>query len=166
MTKQKANAPVAVEAQMASMVQTSHTLKVKRLNDAAVLPKYQTAGAACFDLHAASEGHVSAGGSMTFDTGLAFEVPAGFVMLVYSRSGHGFAHDVRLGNCVGVIDSDYRGQVYVRLANDNHRAPFAVALGDRIAQAMLVQVEQWSIEEVVEVSETERGDGGFGSTGA
>jgi dUTP pyrophosphatase len=153
------------------------TLKVKRVHDNAILPKYQTAGAACFDLHAATVAgmtqigsNVEQGFPVTCGTGLSFEVPEGYVMLVYSRSGHGFKHQVRLSNCVGVVDSDYVGEVMVQLVSDevDHdmgRVPFFVRPGDRIAQAMLIPVDQWAIEETSELKETERGDKGFGSTG-
>lgn len=86
-------------------------------------------------------------------------------MLIYSRSGHGFKHGVRLANAVGVIDSDYRGEVQVKLVNDGGM-PFYVNKGDRIAQAMLVPVQQFQLAEVEDLSETARGAGGFGSTGS
>lgn len=137
------------------------TLKVKRLHPDAKLPTYATAGAACFDLAALRGGEVEP--TNRFRTGLAFEVPAGHVMLVFSRSGHGFNNDVRLANCVGVIDSDYRGEVEVKLTADG--APVYVTSGDRIAQAMVLPVQQFTILEAAELSVTDRGEGGFGSTG-
>lgn len=146
-------------------------LKIKRLHPQAIIPEYQTAGAACFDLHALAEGGFGYEGlpveffdGATFKTGLAFEVPPGHVMLVFSRSGQGFKHDTRLANCVGVIDSDYRGEVLVRLTNDGAE-PFIVNKGDRIAQAMLVPIPQVEFVLVEELSETERGTNGGGSTG-
>lgn len=142
------------------------TFRVKKLDSAARIPQYQSAGAACFDLHAISPGHVAPGGMMTFNTGLAFEVPEGFVMKVYSRSGHGVNHMVRLANGTGIIDSDYRGEVVVTLVNDHRSASFEVAAGDRVAQAMLEQAPQWIIEEADELSATARGSNGHGSTGA
>jgi dUTP pyrophosphatase len=88
-------------------------------------------------------------------------------MLIFSRSGHGFKNNIRLSNCTGVIDSDYRGEVQVKLASDDpDGAVFSVAHGDRIAQAMVLPIEQVSFEEVTELSTTERGEGGFGSTGS
>lgn len=153
-------------------------LKVKKLHPDAVVPKYATAGAACFDLHALMvdphewplEDVIPNGCTLTLRTGLAFEIPQGWVMLIYSRSGHGFKSDISLSNCVGVIDSDYRGEVQVKLRNDSPlkdeaKACFYVGHGDRIAQAMLVQVPQVRLVEVEELGGTERGDGGFGSTG-
>jgi dUTP pyrophosphatase len=138
-------------------------LKVKRVHPDAKLPQYMTAGAACFDVHAVDDGVTQIDCANTFSTGLAFEVPAGHVMLVYSRSGHGFNHDVRLANCVGVIDSDYRGELRVRLTSDAEA--FEVRKGDRIAQCMLLPVQQWALMEVDELSDTARGDGACGSTG-
>jgi len=153
-------------------------LKIQKLHPEAIIPKYATAGAACFDLHAVlvdqKEGPyqdiVAPGCTLVVNTGLAFEVPDGWVMLIFSRSGHGFKNDVSLSNCVGVIDSDYRGEVKVKLRNDSPLADqvaacLPVAHGDRIAQAMLVKVEQWEMVEVDELSSTERGAGGLGSTG-
>lgn len=143
-------------------------LKICKLHPEAVVPKYQTEGAACFDLHAIeceAETHVFT--SALFRTGLAFEVPEGYALMVYSRSGQGFNHAVRLANCVGVIDSDYRGEVMVRLVNDaTHGTHYKVSPGDRIAQAMLVQVPRMTFETVEQLSLTERGEGAFGSTGA
>lgn len=144
-------------------------MKVKRLHPEAKLPRYQTAGAACFDLHVCAPGSEPADmgdfAAATFDTGLAFEVPSGHVLLIFSRSGHGFSHDVRLANCVGVIDSDYRGGVSVRLTSDNTARPLIVSHGDRIAQAMLLPIPSVELVEVDELSATARGGCGFGSTG-
>lgn len=140
------------------------TLKVKRLHKDAQLPVYATAGAACFDIHADDSCIVLPGDRSAVSTGLAFEVPAGYVMLVYSRSGHGFNKGVRLVNSVGVIDSDYRGELLIGLHNDSD-AMFKVYKGDRIAQAMLMPVPSVAITEVDELSTTERGAGGIGSTG-
>lgn len=150
---------------------TTLQLKIKKLHQDAVVPKYATAGAACFDLHACcpgttpllmrNPGCVAA----TFDTGLSFEIPPEWVMLIFSRSGHGFKSETRLANCVGVIDSDYRGQVFVRLTVDDG-GELSVAHGDRIAQAMLVPIPRVALIEASELSDTERGAGGFGSTGA
>jgi dUTP pyrophosphatase len=139
-------------------------LKVKKLHPDAILPRYQTAGAACFDLHCVDDGVVGADSHMHFGTGLSFEVPVDHVMLVFSRSGHGFKNRVRLANGTGVIDSDYRGTVAVMLFNDSE-FPFTVNHGDRIAQAMILPVQQFQIVGVDELGATERGAGGFGSTG-
>lgn len=85
-------------------------------------------------------------------------------MLAYSRSGHGFKNGIRLCNSVGVIDSDYRDSVKVRLVNDSY-VPFSINPGDRILQAMIIPVPSIDLVEVEELSDTERGIGGLGSTG-
>jgi len=145
-------------------------MRVQRLRWAAVLPEYQSAGAACFDLAAcldepeARQVTIPPGGTFNLNTGLAVEVPAGHAMLIYSRSGHGFKNGVRLVNSVGVIDSDYRGEIGVKLRNDSGE-PFTVSNGQRIAQAMLVPIPFVTICEAEELTNTERGAGGFGSTG-
>ena len=139
-------------------------IKIKLLNDAAKVPTYGTNGAACFDLYATEGGFLNACLSKVFSTGLSVEIPSGYVMLIYSRSGHAFKNDVRLSNCVGVIDSDYRGEIKVKLTNDGGNS-YAVNAGERIAQAMVVPVQQVQFMVVSELSDTERGDGGFGSTG-
>ena len=140
-------------------------IKIKKLHPAAIIPKYATNGAACFDLHTTNGGRaISHGGTVVCNTGLAFEIPAGHVMLIYSRSGHGFKNSVRLVNSVGVVDSDFRGEVAVKLVNDSPLS-FSVEAGDRIAQAMVVPVPRVEFVEADELAETERGIGGFGSTG-
>lgn len=143
-------------------------LKIKKLHPDAVVPQYATDGSACFDLHAVIKtgelACVMPDIPRVFETGLAFEIPEGHAMLIFSRSGHGFKNDVRLANCVGVIDSDYRGEVAVKLTSDTGKG-LTVWRGDRIAQAMVIPVDRVEFEEVVELSDTERGSGGFGSTG-
>ena len=151
-------------------------LKIKKLHPAAIIPTYGTPGAGCFDLYAATvEGmrfmgrNVWSTSPVTCDTGLAFDVPDGHVMLIFSRSGHGFKDDVRLANCTGVIDSDYRGPVQVKLTcdkeDDEVSVPFHVKPGDRIAQAMIIPVPTVEFVLVDELGATARGAGGFGSTG-
>lgn len=146
-------------------------LGVKLIHPGARMPTYATSGAACFDLYAVSDipHELYQGTSVTVSTGLIFDIPEGYVLLVYSRSGHGFNYDVRLANAVGIIDSDYRGEVKVKLTRDESPGSwlnqFHIQQGDRIAQAMLMPVEQVQLEQVEEVEETVRGEGGFGSTG-
>lgn len=143
-------------------------LKVQRLCPYAMLPTHATPGSACFDFYALLDAPVTvkAGKSTQVQTGLAFEVPKGWVMLIYSRSGHGFKNGVRLSNCVGVIDSDYRGEVKISLEAEYGHGHLVVEDGDRIAQGMLVPSYRAEMIEVDLLSETERGFGGFGSTGA
>lgn len=144
-------------------------LGVKRLTDSAILPSFASAGAACFDLHAdlkSEDGceQIIFSYEHIFRTGLAFDIPEGYALMVYSRSGHGFKNDVRLANCVGVIDSDYTGEVKVKITIDNDGS-FTVNHGDRIAQAMLIKLPSVQLVEVDELKTTERGANGFGSTG-
>ena len=143
-------------------------IKIKKCREGAVIPQYATAGAACFDLCAVldNEKIVTDNHPAIIPTGLQFEIPVGYVMIVYSRSGHGFKYDVRLANCVGVVDSDYRGEVMVKLTHDgDDYHGLKVSNSDRIAQAMIIPVNQVSFEEVDTLSDTVRGEGGFGSTG-
>lgn len=149
-------------------------VKVKKLHEEAKLPTYATPGAACFDIYATTGGHLGTdlhmgyGPCATIATGLSFEIPEGHVMLVYSRSGHAFKNNVRLSNCVGVIDSDYRGELMVKLAHDaigTCQEMFTVYPGDRVAQGMIIPVNQVTFVEVDDLSTTDRGSGGFGSTG-
>lgn len=137
-------------------------MNILKLHPDAVAPTYATPGAACFDLRAYSL-QPSAADTVTLGTGFEFEVPEGHVMLVFSRSGHGFNHDVRLANCVGVIDSDYRGEVLVKLRADGDHWP-DFKPGDRIAQALVLPVERQEFTVVDELPESTR-TGGFGSTG-
>ncbi|MRR49360.1 MAG: dUTP diphosphatase [Rhodocyclaceae bacterium] len=142
-----------------------NVLKVKKNDIEAIIPRYATKGAACFDLHAIWGGEIApCGGTCDFRTGLSFEIPEGYVMKVYSRSGHGFKNGIRLVNSVGIVDSDYRGEVMVKLRNDSYIA-YTVRDGDRVAQAMIVPAPIFQIMEVESLGETERGTGGFGSTG-
>jgi len=146
-------------------------IRIQKLNPAAIVPKYATDGAACFDLHACFDtedysARIYRNQPKVIPTGLAFEIPPGHVMLVFSRSGHGFKFSTRLGNCVGVIDADYRGEVCVNLTRDDSDLDMLqVRHGDRIAQAMLVPYPRVTFLETEELSETDRGVGGFGSTG-
>jgi dUTP pyrophosphatase len=140
-------------------------VKIKKLHPNAVIPQYATTGAACFDLVSVNEVMIIPGREhVALKTGLAFEIPEGYVMMVYSRSGHGFKNGIRLANGTGVIDSDYRGEVMVKMHNDGTTA-LLVKAGERIAQAMIIPALQVELEVVDELSDTARGSGGFGSTG-
>ena len=147
-------------------------IKIRKLHPDAMIPKYATIGSACFDICALIEHDirkeiVDSTGPSLFRTGLSFEIPRGYSMLIFSRSGHGFNHDIRLTNCVGVIDSDYRGEVKVKLTSDSvDEGYLAVQHGDRISQAMIIPVPDVNFIEVDDLTATERGTGGFGSTGA
>lgn len=143
------------------------TVKVKLAAPGARLPAYQSVGAACFDLFAAAPPFIDSTCEALINTGLVLEIPAGYGMRVYSRSGQGFKHSVSLVNSVGVIDSDYRGIVMIKLvANtvDGQRYLDNIKAGDSIAQAEIFKIEQISFEVAHTLSETERGEKGFGST--
>lgn len=143
---------------------------IQVLHDSAVIPTYATDGSGCFDLYApldVEEIWLSPGETVSVSTALAFEVPAGHVMLVFSRSGHGFNFDARLANCVGVIDSDYRGAVQVKITRDcEYGEEMCIRGGDRIAQALVIPFPRVTFNVVDALSSTARGTGGLGSTGA
>lgn len=146
-------------------------IKIKKLHHDAKMPTYATDGSGWFDLYSinALPRLVQEGFPVEFETGLAFEIPPGYGMFILSRSGHGFKFDTRLSNCVGCIDSDYRGEVKVKLTCDVERdegMPMSVMPGDRIAQACILPIPRVSFAFVDDLSETARGEGGFGSTGA
>lgn len=127
-------------------------------------PRYATDGAACFDLQAAVSMRIPAGETILIPTGLAFQIPEGYKLDIYSRSGLSIKHDLALANGTGIIDSDYRGEVMVALYNRSENDRY-VQNGDRIAQAMLVPVPKVYLIQVDKLESTERGAGGFGSTG-
>ena len=147
------------------------TIKVKLLSEESVMPVYSSEDAACFDLGAITVGDgegfssvvIPEDSARVFGTGIAVEIPKGYCLEIYSRSGHGFNKDLRLSNCVGIIDADYRGEIKVKLRTDGPMR--TVVFGERIAQAKLVPVQQCLFERVAELGTTLRGTGGFGSTG-
>ena len=131
------------------------------------VPFYATPGSAAMDLHACMDEPViiPAGGRAVIPTGIAIALPsADYVALVFARSGLGIKHGIAPANCVGVIDSDYRGEILVGLQNSGP-ADYTIQPGDRIAQLMLTPVLQAQIALVEELPSTQRGEGGFGSTG-
>lgn len=147
------------------------TIKIKKVSDrvgtAFPTPYFATAGAAAMDLHACVEEPVllAPGGRAVFPTGIAIELPsADCVALVFARSGLGIRNGICLSNGVGVIDSDYRGEIQVGLVNLSDSA-YTVQPGDRIAQLMVTPVFRPDIETAEELGNTDRGEKGFGSTG-
>ena len=131
------------------------------------VPYYATPGSAAMDLHACTDEPVTipAGGRAVIPTGIAIALPSpDYVALVYARSGLGIKHGVAPSNCVGVIDSDYRGEILVGLHNSGQE-DYTIQPGDRIAQLMLAPVLQAQVTLVEELPGTQRGAGGFGSTG-
>ena len=130
-------------------------------------PYYASAGAAALDLHACLEEPVTipAGGRAVIPTGIAIALPSpAYVALVFARSGLGIKRGIALSNGVGVIDSDYRGELRVGLQNSGSEE-YTVQPGDRIAQLAVVPVLQVELEQAETLDETERGTGGLGSTG-
>ena len=141
-------------------------VKMKKLREGAILPQRQTEGAAGYDLCACLEAPVvlQPGEGYPFPTGLAAEIPQGYAGMVFCRSGLGVKHGISLPNCVGVIDSDYRGELVVPLRNFGD-GTYTIQPGERIAQLVIMPVLLPEIVEVEALSQTERGQGGFGSTG-
>jgi dUTP pyrophosphatase len=128
------------------------------------LPRYETAGAAGMDLRADVPFDLVPGERKLVPTGLALEIPQGYEGQVRPRSGLAVRHGIALVNSPGTIDSDYRGEVQVVLVNLG-QAPVAFARGDRIAQLVIAPVTRASLEVVDDLTATDRGGGGFGSTG-
>jgi dUTP pyrophosphatase len=141
--------------------------KVKRLRPDARLPVRSTPGSAGYDLSACLSGRVTLtpGEIVKIPTGIAIEIPPGTVALIFGRSGLGIKQGIAPANAVGVVDSDYRGEVTVGLINHG-REPYTIQPGERIAQILLMPVFTPLVAEVQSLSDTARGDGGFGSTGA
>ena len=130
-------------------------------------PFYASPGAAAMDLHACIDEAITipAGGRKVIPTGIAIALPcADYVALVFARSGLGIKHGIAPANCVGVIDSDYRGEIMVGLHNAGSE-DYTIQPADRIAQLMITPVVQATVTLVDELDETARGAGGFGSTG-
>ena len=141
-------------------------MKIKLLNEHVKIPTRASSSAAGYDLYCAHDkDHViHPGDTLKVYTGVAIEIPDGYVGLVFARSGIATKHGIRPANCVGVIDSDYRGEIIVALHNDSD-APYCVEPGDRIAQLVVMPYIAPELEIVDELSNTDRGDGGFGHTG-
>lgn len=142
-------------------------VKIKKLYNDVATPEYATDGSACFDIKCYSPNQLEQTFSTTIElnTGLSVEVPEGHVLLLYSRSGQGFKKNIRLANCTGILDSDYRGEIKVKLTCDNRSLyPIVVNHGDAIAQGMIIPIPKIEFEVVKDLSDTERGSKGFGST--
>jgi dUTP pyrophosphatase len=147
---------------------TVNIIRFIKLDDRAVKPKKSTPGSAAFDMYAVLDSpvEIAAGGKARIPTGIALEQPdSGWVSLLFSRSGMGAEFMISLSNSVGVIDSDYRGEIVVSLKNSSNEV-YTVNPGDRVAQLLPIQIPEVSLVEVEELNETKRSDGGFGSTGS
>ena len=139
-------------------------LKIKKLNNEAIIPAYQTKEAAGFDLHSIEDVVINPGERKLIGTGLAFEIEYGYEVQIRPRSGLAYKHGIIVLNTPGTIDSDYRGEIKVLLINLGNEE-FEIKKGERIAQAVVAPVIQAEIVEVDALSDTQRGSGGFGSTG-
>lgn len=137
-----------------------------KIGTAIPFPYYATAGAAALDLHACIDAPITilGGAQAVIPTGIAVAIPEHYVGIIAVRSSMGVRNGISLSNDIGVIDSDYRGPLGVGLRN-NRAEPYTIRPGDRIAQLMVVPVACPEIEIVEELPATERGEGGFGSTG-
>ncbi len=142
-------------------------LKIRKLREGAKIPRRATEGAAGMDLYACIDESITLAPQqlVIVPTGIAIELPDnGCAAFLYARSGLGVKHGICLANGVGVIDSDYRGEVCVGLCNVSDK-PYVIAPGERIAQMVIAPVFTPDVVEVSELSDTQRGAGGFGSTG-
>lgn len=137
-------------------------VKIKRLSENAVIPTYAKDGDAGMDLVATSKEY-DKNGNVVFGTSLAFEIPKGYVGLLFPRSSNA-KMDLLLSNSVGVLDSGYRGEVLFKF-KITLRDAYMYEIGDRIGQLIIMPYPTIEFEEVEELSETERGSGGYGSTG-
>jgi dUTP pyrophosphatase len=137
-------------------------LRVRRVD----LPARAYEGDAGLDLYALDDGVLAPGERATVRTGIAVEIPEGQAGLVLPRSGLARRHGISVVNAPGLIDAGYRGEVEVLLLNTDRSAPFSIAAGDRIAQLVIVTVQTPQVIEVQELALSERGPGGFGSSGS
>lgn len=141
-------------------------VRIKKLNPTAMLPTYGSPASAGADLYACIDGSVTIepGQTVMVHTGLAMEIPEGYAGLIYARSGLATKRGLAPANKVGVIDSDYRGEIIVALHNHSTKAQ-TVLDSERIAQLVITPCYTADFEPVEELSDTIRGEGGFGSTG-
>ena len=147
------------------MTTPSESLRVVRLDPGAILPTRAHADDAGLDLHALEQVTLGPGLRASVRTGIAVEIPSGYGGLVLPRSGLAARHGIALVNAPGLIDAGYRGEVLVLLLNTDRDQACVLRAGDRIAQLVLVPVATPAVVEVAELSDSERGTGGFGSSG-
>lgn len=142
------------------------TLRVRRLAEQARLPSRAYPGDAGLDLYALEGAELGPGERVALRTGIAVEIPKGHAGLVLPRSGLAVRHGIALVNAPGLIDAGFRGEIQVLLLNTDRASAFEIATGDRIAQLVLVRVDTHDVLEVDELALSERGAGGFGSSGS
>ena len=139
-------------------------MKIKLLSDKAMIPYRGSEEAAGYDLYSTDSININPGECKLISTGIAMQLPNGYFGAIFPRSGTAVKRGLRLANCVGVIDSDYRGEVKVPLYNDSQEIQ-TVEQGERIAQLIILPYATVSFEIVDELTDTIRGNGGFNSTG-
>ena len=139
-------------------------VKIKRLNDVAIVPTKAHDTDACFDIYASAYAEIAPCGTVLVHTGIATEIPTGYWGAVFARSGLASKRGLRPANCVPVIDAPYRGEWMVPLHNDSDELQIVNA-GDRIAQFMILPVLPTNLIVCDNIDESDRGSGGFGSTG-
>lgn len=140
-------------------------IKFKKLNADAKMPSLGTLGAAAFDFYTIEDTLIDCGDTKIIKTGLAVEIPDGYYLAIYPRSSTGFRTPLRLSNSVGIIDSDYRGEIGLIFTNTSKVNPYSIGRGERLAQGIIAQKVTCELLEVEELSETQRNTGGVGSTG-
>lgn len=142
------------------------TIKIKKINENAIIPTRGSEYAAGYDLYACVEKPITIPSHCTkkIGTGLAIEIPEGYFGAIFARSGLATKQGLRPANCVGVCDSDYRGEYIIALHNDTDEAKLIMP-GERVAQLVVMPFLEVEFNEVNELENTKRGDGGFGSTG-
>ena len=139
-------------------------IRIKKLSEKAIIPSYQTSGASGCDLHSTEEYFLKSGEIHLFSTGLLLEIPLGFEGQIRPRSSLACKYGITVVNSPGTIDSDYRGDIKVGLINLS-LYDYLVIQGDRIAQLVFSEIKQATFEEIQGITQTQRGEGGFGSTG-
>lgn len=139
-------------------------LPVKKLDPHAILPTRATEHSAGLDLYAAADIRIASGSSVTVPTGISAAIPHGCVGKLYIRSGHARKHGLELSNSVGIIDSDYRGEIMALIRNKGRR-PYTIRRGERFCQLIIEEYVHAEVTEVDALPDSDRGAGGFGSTG-
>lgn len=140
-------------------------LRVKKLSESAVIPSYKTSGASGMDLSSTERVTLMPFERKLVPTGIAIELENGFEAQIRPRSGTSIKHGLTLINCVGTVDSDYRGEIFIPMINLSS-TPYTIEIGERVAQMVISKYSSVDVQVVEQINDTERGTGGFGSTGS